>query len=446
MRPILLLLLLGAAIWSVGEWRRTRTLSAFSCAYLQAHPRVCAVGRFEQAASDRWELEGSLLEARELGSSIVLGKVLFFGSNSENRHLRGRHVRICGRLSCAAIRRNPSGREDRWLDLGARAILGRLDRSRIEPADPADTGRSWRTWAREVLDRSTRGKYPGLHALGLAVWVSDRSELSEDLARFYRQTGLLFILALSGQHVVVLAGVIAYLEFLVLKLLQFSRVRPRDQAMLSRWFREHRLLLASLLLCVTSATPASVRRAAAMVGALYLLDRRGLNCSVFTRIASCAGLLMVYDPTLIADAGFMLSVVTTVMVVQVYRANQRRAYWLASVSVPLCSAPLVLFFFSKCSWLTPIYAAVLGGVWSFLWIPIGFLVPLLVWCPPIARIAEASWNFFSEKHVDVLRHLPTGEVLWYRPNGVETFFLIGITLWVAAHVICLITKNKTDME
>ncbi|MDL5160032.1 ComEC/Rec2 family competence protein [Actinomycetospora termitidis] len=143
--------------------------------------------------------------------------------------------------------------------------------------------------ARAVLDDDPAGLLPGLV-------VGDTSGVAPDLADDFRTAGLTHLTAVSGSNVAFVLGA-------VLLLVRLARLGPRTAAVLG---------LVALVGFVVLARPSpSVLRAGAMGAVVVLALALGRRRSVLPALAATVVVLLLVDPALAVDAGFVLSVLAT---------------------------------------------------------------------------------------------------------------------------------------
>jgi competence protein ComEC len=149
-------------------------------------------------------------------------------------------------------------------------------------------------WADSVLTHhlSNRREIGVAKAMMLGV----RDDLDQDTLRAYSASGAIHVLSVSGLHVTILFGLLAFL---------FSRLKQTGRA--GTW------LFAALMLSVlwsyallTGLSPA-VLRSAAMISFFVLRDAFGKQPSTYNTLFASAFFLLLWDPFLLFSAGFQLS-------------------------------------------------------------------------------------------------------------------------------------------
>jgi ComEC/Rec2-related protein len=151
----------------------------------------------------------------------------------------------------------------------------------------------------QALQRAFKKSFvrlPRLHrGLLSSMLLGDRTEVDSNTKRLFQRTGTAHLLAISGLHVSLVAGLI----FLLLRL---SMVRPSFQilaAMAAIWF----------YITLVGGPPSSVR--AGLLLTSYLFARLfGLSTDPWNLLAFTGLVLIVWDPDLIYNVGTQLSFAT----------------------------------------------------------------------------------------------------------------------------------------
>lgn len=401
------LILLVLAVFRLHFWRTHLDAAWNLCSRLEAAPKA----RLSGYGGGLWGDRVAVLGVRIRGQSFagrVWGDPALFAAGATF----GRRVTVSGRLRCVVPRRNPAAVADgRHAFAGPTLYLtGSRLRVRLEGAPapwPARLSHAYRDWITRRL-----APYPGLRGLAVAVWTGDASGLPQTLRDLYREGGLLHLIALSGQHVGALAGLLA----LGLKGLGGAAGLARWGWGLrtALWLAGFQGVVAGVWLGVTGFGLPPLQRALAMAFALELVRWRGLHVGATQAVASAAALLLLWDPALAESPGFLLSCAGT------WLLQKTRGYLAASLLMPLLMAPLGAFYFGRFSWLSPLYNLALGGLWGLVLIPAGFLLP---WLPDLPW-AETLWEKGVAVHERVGETLGTGSLVVPRPSPVEVGLLV----------------------
>lgn len=371
----------------------------------------------------------------------------FFGWEVElpefsGRPESGQRVWISARAACRFPLQNPGVNEDG---------LGRLLLPRVrlrqpihflpEPSAPQDWLRTARNRFKSWLLKFFDG-FPGVSGFVIAIWTGDTRGLSPQLMKFYREGGLLPILALSGQHLAGLIFLVSYVERL-----PFVFLRKRNPVLANRLLGPTRRLvffLCAFLLWVTSGGAPAMLRTVAMALALGLLKWRAMHCASFQILTSSTALLLLWDVRQAASVGLFLSVAATALTLVVFceaRLSRRFAkYFFASLWIPVLMLPVTCFFFGRISLLAPFYQTLLGWIWDLFLIPFGFALPFVVMAIPIESARtfllwalERSWNIWLWLHELLQQTVGNVNLVSVRPKWLELFLieslLIGLLLY-----------------
>ncbi len=215
---------------------------------------------------------------------------------------------------------------ERWVFRGKAARVGRQPaRQRVELTSRlAESQRlahagygNWRALAaglrRECARRLALGSAhsPEMQSLVQAMLLGYRNEIPPALNRIFRNSGTIHVFAISGMHVVIVAGFMTAL------------IGPLGMPR-TRWV----LVLGPALLAytvVTGAQPSALR--ACLMSTLYLAGPLvGRRPDGFSTLAVSAIALLVWDPTQLADVGFVLSYTVVAGLLTLTTAFARRLH------------------------------------------------------------------------------------------------------------------------
>ncbi len=193
--------------------------------------------------------------------------------------------------------------------------------------------------AANIKDSTTR-------SLIEATVLNERASLDDELWQAYSVTGIVHIIAISGMHIVLLAGLLLFL----LRIIPFKRFD---------WFKY--LLAIAVIWCyiAISGFPPSAVRAALMftLMALGLIFHRESNS--INIWAATGFLLLCYNPYWIYNVGVQLSFLAVLSIFLFYNPVKKWytpsgfiAIWLrdiiaVSIAVQILVAPLVIYYFHQ---------------------------------------------------------------------------------------------------
>ena len=355
----------------------------------------------------------------------------------------GDAVEVTGLLSRPLPPMNPGERDraDLLLDDRIRAELrvqGTTDAVvRLEPG-PWGMSRllaTARRWFRQSIESNIRDREG---AVAAALLLGDTTAMTTEEWDVYVRTGIVHVLAISGQHLVILGAALWF----VLRAMRVSRRRSAVVVAL--------VLIGYALL--TGGRP-SAMRAAIMAGAVcgaVLVRTRALPANTF---ALAWLLVLAFDPTDLFTAGFQLSFLCAAVLVWgiplwvpprqptpleelidesrsgFERAVRRGLRWLGrlyliTAVLSLATAPLIMYWQNLVSpgglLIGPpaIVLTTVALIAGFLLILVAPLGPLAV---PFAFVADLSL-LLCDRMVRVAERLPGG--CWYT-GGVPTWWVVG---------------------
>ena len=276
---------------------------------------------------------------------------------------------------------------------------------------------------RSALSKKIDEALPGSANVGMikALAIGQRDDISDEQWQVLVRTGTNHLMAISGLHV----GLIAGLSFLVVRFLW-----GLFPGMALRWPSQKAAALAAILAALGYAAMAGfsipTQRALIMV-AVFMVSllmerfRRPLDGLLLALL-----LVLVFDPLAVMDAGFWLSfaAVGFILLVMAGRLNKRGGVWWrwgrVHMVMGIVLVPITLLFFHKASLISPVANLIAVPWMSLLVVPlvllgtvmlslspvvgtlflqladtlIGGLWPLLAWCSELS-VAQVSYALAS---------------------------------------------------
>ncbi|GAB4252940.1 MAG: ComEC/Rec2 family competence protein [Saprospiraceae bacterium] len=234
---------------------------------------------------------------------------------------------------------------------------------------------------------------PDEFAVGSALLLGYRDEISDDLRQAYAQTGAMHVLAVSGLH---LGIVFIILSFLFQKIPNWSKlyvVLKTVAILIGIWG----------FALVTGASP-SVMRAATMFSLLAIgqaLERTG---AIYNTLMVSAIILLLINPLWLASVGFQLSYLAVFGIVYFQRRFERmifvpkgflRKIWTlitVSLAAQLTTGPISVFYFRQFPvffWLSSLFLVPAAA----LLMTGGLLLMFVDWCAPglAFYLGKALW-------------------------------------------------------
>lgn len=223
-------------------------------------------------------------------------------------------------------------------------------------------------------------------AVGAAMFLGDKSDLSQEIKQQFAQAGLSHILAVSGLHV----GVI----FLGLGFLFHPVSRGKRGPLVKQL-----LVLAGLLgYMILTGAGAAVVRAVMMFGLVLVMKLLGQKTHLLTALSFSAWVQMLWNPAVVFDVGFQLSYAAVLGIFLVLPWLERQwkgdiPVWLShlyagmsvTIAATLFTAPFVIHYFGTFpTWflvsnvlvsflgfpliLMGFFSVLAGGIFPFSWV------------------------------------------------------------------------------
>jgi hypothetical protein len=372
------------------------------------------------------------------------------GPNSGPSPEFGQGVWITARPVCRYPLQNPSVIEDGLGGLLPPRVWLRPPLHLAEdPGAPSNIAMTFRTeieaWLVSLFEN-----FPGVSGFERAIWMGDTRGLSPELMTFYREGGLLAILALSGQHLAGLIMCVSYLQWIPFALMRRFLPGWTDR-ILFPWRRALPSICA-LVLWVSSGGSPPMLRTLAMAIAMGLLKWRGLHGVGFQILCSSTALFLIWDVRQAASISLFLSIAATALTLIVFSEARLwpriRIYIFTSVSIPILMVPVTSFFFGRVSVFAPLYQTLLGWIWDLFLIPLGFFLPLaLALVPPALRpillkYLELGWDGWLRLHESLERIVGNNYMVTVRPKWHEWILVECILIGVLMRV----TRNNTPFN
>jgi len=232
----------------------------------------------------------------------------------------------------ATLRPPPEPVEPGGFDFGRKAWFARLGAagyatSGIAPlANPPPTPFDLRIWTvidalrAHVSDR-VRMALPGeTGAIAVALITGERGGIPQDVTDAMRDSGLAHVLAISGLHMVIMAGTVFWLVRSLLALIPSLALRLA----IKKWAAAVALLAAAFYLVLSGAAVPTVR--AWIMMSIFLiavmLDRPALT---MRNVALAALAILIVEPESLFDPSFEMSFAAVIGLVALYEWLSRRA-------------------------------------------------------------------------------------------------------------------------
>jgi len=230
----------------------------------------------------------------------------------------------------------------------------------LHEAEPKGFFGFWQK-ARHHLARDIRSTLPGIEgAIAIGLITGDSAAIPPATYETLRATNLLHIIAISGGHMVVIAGVVFVALRLLFLLIPHFGLTPRAKQVAAAMT----LLALTAYLLITgvdiSATRAYIMMALLLLSVMLLREVQPMQSLALTAMA-----MLLYHPSDILEPGFQLSFAATMAMIAVVARQWQRGvsdlgvrfrhlpfqaigmFLLFSISAELATMPLVMGMFNQ---------------------------------------------------------------------------------------------------
>jgi competence protein ComEC len=221
-----------------------------------------------------------------------------------------------------------------------------------------------------------------------ALVVGDQQAISPELWRLFAATGITHLMSISGLHVTMIGGLVAWLMFAL------WRRSPRLPLV---WPAQKAAAVAGFVGAFTYALLAGfgvpAQRTLYMLGVVVVALISGRNISAPTVLGAALLLVLLLDPWAVLAAGFWLSFGAVALLFYVANGRLGQRHWLADWlraqwAITLGMIPLLLALFQQFSLVSPFANAVAIPLVSLLVTPLALLgcLPGFAWALDLAHL------------------------------------------------------------
>lgn len=267
-------------------------------------------------------------------------------------------------------------------------------------------------------------------ALLEGVLLGKRSMLTEEVIKWFQDTGTIHILAISGLHV----GLIGLIFFFVFH--KLIRLPQRTSSVLT-------LLVLIIFAIMTGANP-PVIRTTIMAGTVIIGMIIERDTNIYNNLALAALIILLQNPLTLFDVGFQLSFGAVFSLVYFTPFIEPKLWFLpkylaklvsVSIAVQIGISPILIFYFNKLSLVTVLANIIvipLLGVILILGLAMFFIGIIIM---PIANlIGIINYYIITGLLISVSFFAQIPYVYIYLPT--PSFFIIG------SYYLCLLALSK----
>lgn len=229
-------------------------------------------------------------------------------------------------------------------------------------------------------------------AVASAMLLGYRDYMTADVVQAYANSGTLHVLSVSGLHV----GIV----FLILNAL-LTWMDKRG----GKWKIAKAVFIIAFIwfyACLTGLSP-SVLRSAAMFSMLQFGLTMNRNANIYNTIAASVFVLMLFNPFIIADVGFLLSYIAVIGIVylypKIYSAFTTKVWLLdkawqiaaMSIAAQIATFPISIYYFYQFPNLFLLSNLVIVPASGFI-MPVGVLLFAVDWIPFVGEMTGWMLN------------------------------------------------------
>ena len=270
---------------------------------------------------------------------------------------------------------------------------------------------------------------PQARGIALALVLGVKDQLADQVREAYSRAGAMHVLAVSGLHIGIVYGVVAFL-------LGFLQRTRRGRLL-------HALACVATLwlFALVTGGSVSVMRAATMFTCVILAQASQRRANIFNTLALSAFLLLLINPYYLLSVGFQLSYLAVLGIVylqpRIYGLLECR-FWLTdklwaltavSIAAQLATLPISLYYFHQFPtyfWLANLVvipAAFIILSLGLITIVLGTLVPVLL--PIVGKVLETVISGVNTL-IYGLEHLPLSYVDRLYVDVPQVLLLYGV--------------------
>ena len=227
----------------------------------------------------------------------------------------------------------------------------------------------------KIFDRM--GNHPVTLGMVQALTVGDRSDISVQQWDTLRATGTSHLMAISGLHISLVAGLVFWLAKFA-----WSRSGRLAERIPARKAAALAAILAAILYALLSGFNIPARRAVVMVAVFMLAIVSDRNASLAQALCLAAFLTLIIDPIAVLSVGWWLSFWAVTIIAWLISGRHGRQgtgyrWFYMHIVLAICMFPILLFSFQQASLVAPL-ANFLAVPWvGMLVVPVALLGALV---------------------------------------------------------------------
>lgn len=276
---------------------------------------------------------------------------------------------------------NPDGFDyERWLFMQNIGATGYI-KNKPQPKLIASTS-VWHSFdsVRQTIADNMKELIADTDNIGVikALTIGERHDINKQRWQIFRNTGTVHLLAISGLHIGLVAG-LAYLLMLNISL----RFTVNSPQVIAAFFA----IMIAVLYSALAGFSLPTQRAVIMLAIAMIAISCQRNITSVNTLSLAMLAVLIFDPLAVLSAGFWLSFLAVALIVYSLAGRLGKAgYWPGALKIhwvtALGLAPLLLFYFQQVSIIAPIANLVAVPVISLLIVPICLIAVLMMFFLP----------------------------------------------------------------
>ncbi|MCK5191467.1 MAG: DNA internalization-related competence protein ComEC/Rec2, partial [Methylococcales bacterium] len=211
-----------------------------------------------------------------------------------------------------------------------------------------------------------------------ALTIGERHDINKERWQIFRNTGTVHLLAISGLHIGLIAG-LAYLLMLNISL----RFAVNSPQVIAAFFA----IITAVFYSALAGFSLPTQRALLMLSIAMIAISSQRNITSANTLSLTMLAVLILDPLAVLSAGFWLSFLAVVMIVYSLAGRLGKVgYWQGALKIHWVTAiglaPLLLFYFKQVSIIAPIANLVAVPVISLIIVPFCLIAVLLMFFSP----------------------------------------------------------------
>ncbi len=202
---------------------------------------------------------------------------------------------------------------------------------------------------RDAVIKTLRQNIPGSKEQGVAeaLLIGYRDDLDKELVQAYSNTGVVHIIAISGLHLGMIYG------------LMLGIFAPLRRYRLARWIQPVIILFVLWAFTLVAGAAPSILRSAVMFSFIVIGASIGRKTNMYNTLAASAFCMLIYNPFMLWDVGFLLSYAAVISIVLFMQPVYKWVYcsnkWIdkiwaltsVTISAQVLTIPVVIFYFHQ---------------------------------------------------------------------------------------------------